>query len=228
MKLRYRLQRLKVHGYGNRRRIGLPQGTFEAEYNPSSLSMSHQNKFSGVQGLNSSSRQSTYIYSPPQELSLTFVLDGTGAGRRTVPRATVTQRVEAFLDLCFHMDGELHQPKFLKIQWGDSILQDFDCLLQSVEVKYTLFDRDGSPLRAELAAVFTADMDDRKRQRGERKSSPDLSHKRIVRAGDTLPALCREIYGSPQHYLRVAAFNNLDHFRHLEPGTVLLFPPLET
>ena len=47
----------------------------------------------------------------------------------------------------------------------------------------------------------------------------------MVLAGDTLPLLCQQIYGSATHYLQVAAFNGLDDFRVLEPGRELLFPP---
>ncbi|HEU6454372.1 MAG TPA: peptidoglycan-binding protein, partial [Roseateles sp.] len=57
--------------------------------------------------------------------------------------------------------------------------------------------------------------------------SPDLTHKRVVKAGDRLPLLCNEIYGTPHLYLQVAAANGLDDFRNLAPGTQLFFPPLE-
>ena len=59
------------------------------------------------------------------------------------------------------------------------------------------------------------------------KSSPDLSHVRVVVAGDTLPLLCNDIYGSPQHYLKVAADNGLDDFRQLIPGQRIVFAPLD-
>jgi nucleoid-associated protein YgaU len=99
--------------------------------------------------------------------------------------------------------------------------------LQSVDIKYTTFDRDGSPLHAELAAVFVEDLDPKKKASLDRLSSPDLTHRRVVRSGDTLPLLCREIYGSAQHYLRVAEVNRLDDFRELRPGQELIFPPFE-
>jgi nucleoid-associated protein YgaU len=57
--------------------------------------------------------------------------------------------------------------------------------------------------------------------------SPDLTHVRRVKAGDTLPGLCDQIYGDPRLYLKVAAANGLDDFRRLVPGTKVFFPPLE-
>jgi len=60
----------------------------------------------------------------------------------------------------------------------------------------------------------------------EAKSSPDLTHSRIVKNGDTLPLLSKEIYGSSSHYLWIAQQNQLDDFRNLTPGHRLFFPPL--
>jgi nucleoid-associated protein YgaU len=57
--------------------------------------------------------------------------------------------------------------------------------------------------------------------------SPDLTHIRLVKAGDTLPEMCFNIYGDPRYYLDVARQNRLDNFRKLEPGTRIFFPPIE-
>ena len=59
------------------------------------------------------------------------------------------------------------------------------------------------------------------------RQSQTLEDETVVVAGDTLPLLCREIYGSPSHYLRVAQVNGLDDFRDLTAGQALIFPPFE-
>ena len=48
-----------------------------------------------------------------------------------------------------------------------------------------------------------------------------------VKAGDNLPAMCRDIYGDASYYLQVAEINELTDFRNLSPGAKLLFPRLE-
>jgi nucleoid-associated protein YgaU len=48
----------------------------------------------------------------------------------------------------------------------------------------------------------------------------------VVRAGDTLPLLCYQVYEDPSYYLQVAKANNLSNFRKLEQGTELFFPPI--
>ncbi|NOY83787.1 MAG: hypothetical protein GXO96_02990 [Nitrospirae bacterium] len=84
------------------------------------------------------------------------------------------------------------------------------------------------PLHAELDINLIADEEVEKRQAKENKSSPDLTHVRLVKSGDTLPLMSKEIYGTSVHYLRVAQVNGLDDFRNLVPGQEIFFPPLET
>ena len=230
----FKLEKLKINVYSERPRTGWPDDTFEVMFNPTSFSMRHENAFYKYQGMNTSGKRAMYANSLTDTLSLALVFDGTGVtdyGLSTLlglGSKSVSEQIDAFLTACYYMDGDLHEPKFLKIQWGDGALRDFDCRLQSVDITYTSFDKRGAPLRAELSTVFVEDLDPAKRVRQENKSSPDLPHTRTVKRGDTLPLLAKSIYGSSSYYLRVAQANGLDDFRNLTPGQELLFPPLET
>jgi hypothetical protein len=202
-------------------------------FNPDTFAQKHEIEYGKCQGLNSTNRVVNYSRTKPRELNFKLVLDGTGvqdAGfLRIRKKPTVSQWVKEFLDLTFHMNGEIHAPNFLLVEWGgteDDGLS-FSCRLLNVNVTYTSFNRDGSPLRAELDITLISDEESRKRIAKENKSSPDLTHSRMVKSGDTLPLLAKEIYGSAQYYLRVAQVNNLDDFRNLTPGQVIIFPPLE-
>ncbi len=228
---RFKLQKLKISVYDTRKRSGFSFNSFEVMFNPTSLSMSHENVYEKCQGFNSSGSEARYAHSRSEELSLDIVIDGTGVDQMGLmkllkPTPDVTTQVDDFLEKCFHMDGEYHEPKFLRISWGDGVLQSFDCRLKKVDIKYTAFERSGAPMRAELTAVFVEDIEQSKRQKLEGKSSPDLSHSRIVRNGDSLPQMCKAIYGSAEHYLRVARANGLDNFRALVPGQEIVFPPI--
>ena len=225
----FKLEKLKIHAYRYpwRPRWGLV-GTFEAMFNPASFKQKYAILYGKGQGLNSTAPKVNYAYSEPMNLSLTLLLDGTGVNTMGVaqllPQKSVPDRVKEFLDLTFHMDGKIHEPHYLKVEWGDLI---FPCRLSSVDINYTSFDRSGHALRAELTVALISDEETEKRMRKENKTSPDLTHSRIVKSGDTLPLLSREVYGSTAHYLRVAQFNRLDGFRNLSPGQEILFPPLE-
>ena len=222
----FKLEKLKIKAYEDPKRAR-PRSEFEAMFNPASFQQSYAIAWDQKQGPGSSGAEMDYAWSDPQKLTLDLILDGTGVhefGFNLLRRRLVKDQVRNFLDVAYSFQGNTHQPNYLNVAWGTL---DFDCRLQNVDVSYTAFERDGTPLRAELKVTFIGDKEAGRRAKEERRSSPDLTHSRTIRQGDTLPLLTREIYGSPKHYLAVARWNGLDDFRNLSPGQTLLFPPLE-
>ena len=100
-------------------------------------------------------------------------------------------------------------------------------MLLRADITYKLFNADGTPLRAVMEATFSENRDDATRVAESNDSSPDLTHVRTVKAGDTLPLLAHKIYGDSAYYLEVARINRVDNFRQLVPGQKLIFPPIE-
>ena len=228
-----KLHKLIIEVYTDSLRKGSPKDTFTVMFNPSSVSMHYENQFQKLQGANTSSREAMYSYGQSDELNLDLILDGTGVTDYGLTKLNgldatdVSAQINKFLKLCVYMNGDIHEPNFLRIQWGDSVLKNFDCRVKSVDIEYTSFDRNGAPLRANLKTVFIEDLDTSKRLRIEEKNSPDLSHFLVVKKGDTLPMLAKEIYGSSEYYFSVALVNKLDNFRNLTPGQTLSFPPIK-
>ncbi len=226
----FKLEKLKMEVYPKSDRSGRPEDVLEVMFNPESYSLSYENVFSKVQPPNSSGNAARYQMSKPAKLSLKIIVDGTGVSDHGIialakPKK-VKDGVKQFLEAAFYMDGSIHEPKFLKIRWGSQL--NFDCRLDSVTINYTLFETGGDPLRAELDVTFVDDVETKKRVKKEKKSSPDLTHKRVVKEHDTLPLLCEAIYGTPDYYLQVARANKLINFRNLKPGQELFFPPVKT
>jgi len=216
----FKLEKLKIYVYDNRKRMGVPLEIFEVMFNPESYSFTHTNKYDGSQGINSSGTHQKYTYTKPHTLDLTLYIDGTGAS--VAGSKDVYKEVDRFLRLTTYMNGNTHEPNFLKIEWGDLV---FNCRLTSVEVNYKLFNRSGQPLRAELKTNFAGDLEDSKRIRQENKSSPDLTHIRTVKAGDNLPLMADKVYGDPAYYIQLACANNLTNFRKLKVGISISLPP---
>ncbi|MCB0005153.1 MAG: hypothetical protein KDE09_07730 [Anaerolineales bacterium] len=230
----FKLQKLTIEAYEDVERFVRAGAVFRAMYNPESFSLEHTIQHTPNRGLNTTGGANKYLYTPPSTLNLTLIIDGSGvhefglatAWRKLRRQNIVDEQIDLFLDLCYNVNGRTHEPKYLRLIWGEGPLKKYNCRLKSVKVNYTSFARDGSPLRAELQANFFELEDVAVRKRRDRFSSPDLTHRRVVKAGDTLPLLTREVYGSASHYLRVAQFNGLDDFRQLTPGQTLIFPPL--
>jgi Contractile injection system tube protein len=233
----FKLEKLKFESFTKitRKANERASETFEAMFNPTELEWHYEIKLTKSRAVNSPAPVQKYSYSEPTELSITLILDGTGvenAGGWTATemlrgrRKTVLDRVRDFKKTAYDYHGDQHQPRHLRLSWG--AMDQFDCRLCKLDVKYTMFDRDGSPLRAELRIMLHADAAPTQSAIIANRMSPDMTHSRIVRAGDTLPLMTTSIYGSPDRYLDVARFNRLDDFRHLTTGQELLFPPLTT
>ncbi|MFN9041170.1 MAG: hypothetical protein ACK5YO_33070, partial [Planctomyces sp.] len=118
-----------------------------------------------------------------------------------------------------------HRPRDLTDVWWTLTVKR--SVLTRPTITYTLFRPNGIPLRAVISAVFTDSLDDRVRVAMAQDNSTDLTHERILRAGQTLYSLCESIYGDAALAPQVARFNNLDSVRGVPAGTRLFFPPLE-
>lgn len=226
----FKLEKLKIYAYKDQDRHA-EIGYFEAMFNPETINQRFEIHYGLNQGMDSSGKSLNFSKSKPADLDLKLILDGTGTTQMGVmqlmssPEDAVAARVKKFLELCYDLNGDIHEPNYLSVKWA-GLFETFNCRLGSVDIHYTHFDRDGTPLRAELEMKLISDISVKDLQKKENKKSPDLTHSRVVIAGDTLPLLCKEVYGSSAHYLWVADVNQLDEIRQLTPGQRLSFPPL--
>jgi len=215
------LEKLLVRAYEQPDYSGDPVSEFTAFVNPNEITLAYEMEYDSAQGSGTTGSRMNFNKVKPGDLTLTFFIDGTGA---TGTKIDVQRRVEEFQTVTGY-NGNIHRPNYLKVVWGT--LQVKRCVLKSASIAYKLFKPDGVPLRAVITAVFTDSCDDQTRVALAQDQSPDLTHVRLVKAGDTLPALCSAIYGNPGLYLEVARANGIDNFRNLMPGIKIIFPPLE-
>lgn len=222
----FKLERFTIEGFDTADRSGSAP-KFEAQFNPTNIRWNYGISWSRGRTVNSSAHEQTYEFSHAPELNVTLTVDGTDVdsmGIYAFTSSSVEDRVKQFKKVAYDYRGNQHEPPYLRVSWGSQ--ETFDCRLYTFAVNYTLFDRDGTPLRAEITARFVGDILAEKLAKLQQKSSPDLTHSRVVRHGDTLPLLTKNVYGSSERYLDVAQYNGLDDFRKLLPGQELLFPPL--
>jgi hypothetical protein len=204
-------------------------GEFMVYINPEKYSHTYQITYNDVQAQGSSGGSPDFNKTPSETVEFELVFDGTGvvpSPTAGVPPASsdgIAKQIDAFKKLVFTFNGNIHSPNFLELAWGKLL---FRCRLSKLTINYTLFKPDGSPLRARANASFTGYNDEETLALMANKTSPDLSHILTVRAGDILPLMCFDVYGSSAYYPQVARVNGLTEFRQLTPGTQLLFPPL--
>ncbi len=169
--------------------------------------------------------QSTYVFANYGEEKLDLgdiIVDGTGLVNMSNNK-DVDAYIKKFQGVVCDYIGELHRPPFLKITWGKlSVI----CFCESFHVTFTLFNPDGTPLRAKIKLGLIRTVDFETKMKQARTSSPDLTHLRTVKAGDTLPLMTYQVYGDSSHYITVARKNGLSHINAIKPGDQIYFPPL--
>lgn len=198
--------------------------SFEAMINPETYTLEYKLKFSeGGQGHGTSGKQLKYEYTEPSEMSFEFLFDNTGIIDDN-PRESVADDLKRFKEVLTDYKGDAHEPRHFKLVWGENSI--FKGRVTAVSITHKLFNSGGTPIRAVAKVTFKSSIEEEKRVAKENKKSPDLTHVRTVKLGDTLPQLCFEIYGDSRYYLQVAGANGLTTFRRLTPGMSLQFPPI--
>lgn len=137
---------------------------------------------------------------------------------------TVEEQVEEFRKLLMGYDGKTHQTSYLKLLWGGYSLS---CRLKNMEIEYYIFRKDGRPVRAKVKCIFKGTIDYKLMVAKENKSSPDLTHERVIKMNDSLPLLAESIYDNNDYYIDVAKNNRLLSFRKLGLGQKIKFPPVK-
>ena len=106
-------------------------------------------------------------------------------------------------------------PRVCEVSWGDAPQgSDFPFIgvITSLTQNFTLFNREGKPLRANLSVTFLEFL---ARLVDKRQTDPELTT-RIIRRGDSLSAIAAQIYGDPKLWRIIAQANQLDDPRNLE------------
>ncbi|PWJ57471.1 hypothetical protein CLV98_107179 [Dyadobacter jejuensis] len=162
-----------------------------------------------------------YKQTKARTFSITFTLDGTGVNSpKVIP---VILQVALFREATTLINGLLHKPNYLIVQWGTFISR---CQLTSSSIEYNLFDQTGLPLRAKVTATFTEWTDNAFSAITSMLSSPDLTHLYSVQERDILPTIVFKTYRDQRYYLQVARANKLKNFRKLQPNSQLTLPPI--
>ena len=201
--------------------------TWVALFNPSEYSLTRSNNYSQVQAPNASKPATSYSGGNPDQLSIAFFFDGTGAAP-PVPAGPVAQKVKSFLKL-LRYEGNQHRPLYMRVVWGGKEGGlDFPCFLKSATAAYTLFNRKGEPLRARVNATFEEVVDPKVRVALEKKQSPDLFRVWLVHEGERLDRVANEVYGDPAMWREIARVNRLASPRALVSGQELTLPPKVT
>jgi hypothetical protein len=217
-------------------------GEMELQVNPDSISHGHKTEVHGStssgtetsknksEGVSGASGVSTQLkQKSPETIGFKFTLDATGV----IPGCEdVMDSIAKFKKIAYEYHGKKHDTPYVRLIWSKLFSSGpkgklFECRLTSLSINYSLFKPSGKPLRAEVTVDFIEYQTEEERNLSDNRSSPDLTHVRVVRVGDNLPGMCKEVYGDARYYLNIARYNQLNSVFNIEPGQKIFFPPLD-
>ncbi len=198
--------------------------SMELLFKQDTLNFTRKVVFDESQGQGNNSANLKFNRVEPEKVSFEFLIDRTGVipGHEYSDNG-IKEDLKKFEEI-INYNGEIHRPNYLQLTWNKKV---FKGNIVDVEISYKLFGKDGIPLRAIIKATFLASIEDQEAEKIKGDTSPDLTHSRIVKNGDTLPLMTYRIYGDSKYYLEVAKANNLNNFRNLEVGSTIYFPAFD-
>lgn len=193
---------------------------FVVQFNPENYTENTSYKYCGKAPAGNDGEDLKYQRTLAGQLSFEFLLDGSGVAGQ---KKEVQAEIETFKNV-IAFDGKHHRPRSLLLLWGTyyAIVK-----LTGIDINYTLFRSNGTPLRAVMKTTFKETKPLVLQNLIKGLLSPDLTSRRKVDAGDTLPLMCHKVYEDKRYYLEVARANGLTNFRKLKKGTELDFPAVE-
>jgi Contractile injection system tube protein len=211
------MEKFKIHGFKKIDDMPGAGKVFELQINPESIKRNRAINMPSAPTGDASTQPAQFAGMGDETMDLDFIMDATGV-LEGCP-AFVDDLIKELTEVIFDYTDDTHKPNYLFIEYGTF---SFRCMMTGFNSDYTLFDIYGRGLRAKIhLGLKKVEIETQK------KSSPDMSHAFTIREGDSLPLLCKQVYGKMDYYLQVAEHNGLSNFRQLEVGSVVEFPPLQ-
>ena len=221
-----KLSKLKLVPYKDEEYQTSAGTAFSVLINPNSFKHNSKIEYAGNDQTTGRTAQAPkFALAGEEEVSFDIVMDGTRIAQSLlqIEPVSVETQISNLKKVVYTFNGDIHQPNYVQIVWGSFL---FNLRLKSLNVEYTLFKPSGDPLRAKVQLAFSSYMSEKTALAKANMSSPDMTHQITVKAGDTLPLLCHQVYNSSKYYMQVAEKNGLSSFQDIKPGMQLYFPPL--
>lgn len=116
-------------------------------------------------------------------------------------------------------------PPEVKFKWASF---EFTAVISDLSVKYTLFDKDGEPLRSEVSITFIqSENPNIKPHQNPTSGSGPIQEVRKIVSGDRLDLIAADVYGDATKWRFIAEYNRILNPKALRPGQSITIPPLE-
>jgi hypothetical protein len=193
-------------------------------FNPFEYTVSKTNSYTEDPKNQSDSPSVNFKKAGPQTLKLTLLFDSYESGEDV---SLQTNKLWAFMrpDKALS-NSDKKEPPRVAFHWG---VFRFAAVITNMTQKFTLFMKDGTPVRASVDITFTQynDVNDYPAQNPTSGGGPVLRTWQLIR-GDRLDNIAAAVYGDATKWRQIAEYNNLDNPLAVRPGQRITIPELNT
>lgn len=196
-------------------------------FNPAKIKWTNFVRWTRRPDPGSDSASKTFGSSEGRKLTLNNLWFDTFESRQNV-RQTHIDALEALGQRDHQGD---HAAPMVKFVWGNftNPVDTYNMplfVLESLDVEYTMFLNDGTPVRASVSLTLREAQPPGEQQGLRGNQSPDHAKLVTIRRGETLQTIANDEYDDPGEWRRIADANNIDDPMNISPGTKLLIPPI--
>jgi nucleoid-associated protein YgaU len=203
-------------------------GEIDCQFNPSTLTISKTNNWANAQSPAYNAPTSDFQGGSPATYSLALYFDSYSSD---TPK-DVREYTNKLLRLTLRGYGysmfkiPYSNPPSVKFVWGNITL--FKAVVQSVNITYTMFAPDGTPIRAKADVTFKQqDYWDDWLPAQNPTSRTDPRRTRVVDSRQRLDLIAYEEYGDSRYWRVLAEANHLDDPFSLQDGQIIVIPDVQ-
>jgi LysM repeat protein len=194
-------------------------------FNPATLTVALANRWQGDETPGKSAPDLYFAGTTSGSFDTELVFDTTDTGK---PVTDYTSKLVHVMRIDPSLPGHdasrnRGRPPWIRFHWGD--LHSFKSVVERLQLSFTYFGADGTPLRARASITLRQYEDDPTwAPQNPTSGTPNPHRVHVVRAGDTLDRLAARYYGDPTIWRLIAEHNAVEDPFRLAPGLLLRIP----
>ena len=187
-------------------------------FNPEEYSRSKENSWTTTPGLRADAAGTRFAGGTPGDLAMQLLFDVLETGEDV---RKYTGKLWEMAKECESRQDARPKPPICLFQWGPE--ESFQTVIVSLNIRFTLFREDGTPVRA-VASVIFQELESERPAIRDSGANGNLYRSRVVREKDTLSLIASEEYGDARKWRVIADANDIENPLLLTPGRILTIP----
>jgi nucleoid-associated protein YgaU len=197
----------------------------ECMFNPADITISKSNSWQGGDAKGKNAPELRFQSGQSATLTLSLTFDTTRKG------TSVTEFTDKLLNLMkvskqaagSDPSRNKARPPWVKFEWGTT--KSIKAVVERLQIKFTYFASDGTPLRAKAdVSLKQYDDEDIRPLQNPTSSTPTLHSVHQLRPGETLDRVAARHYGDSTRWRLIAEANNILDPLKLPKGSTLAVP----